>query len=418
MRIDPYNNKKLFENWLNSIEKEKKIGELTEKNSELIVSFIKDFRIGMNVSIQSRKGERSYTRLNHLKQKVIFLLRLLEKRGIGDVTKARPEDLHKLFSDMREGKIKTRTGTAYKSTGDYVKEFKTFWHWYQKVMKKKGKIIEDVTEDLDARGGKPKFVYFTKEDCEKIINKASYDLKPILALAFDSGARVTELVNIKISDFSSDFKELTIREEASKTFGRKMKLMLCSEQIKDYVMKLGLRQEDFLCRKSPPVINKELRKLGKELLTPEQIKFKNLTLYDFRHGSACFWLPRYKSESALKYRFGWKKSDMIHYYTEFLGMKDTISEEDMYVDVTKTELEKEISNLKRGVKNQDGRIKRMEKQSEKLTVMNMVLYNALLKRFPAEDKEVHAELKTVAKKMISDGRIIYSTKKKAHPSAG
>ena len=45
----------------------------------------------------------------------------------------------------------------------------------------------------------------------------------------------------------------------------------------------------------------------------------------------------------MKYRFGWKKSDKIHYYSELLGMKDTISEEDLLVDVTKTEIEKRLS---------------------------------------------------------------------------
>ena len=35
---------------------------------------------------------------------------------------------------------------------------------------------------------------------------------------------------------------------------------------------------------------------------------------------------------------------MIHYYTELLGMRDTISEEDLYVDVSKTQLERELSN--------------------------------------------------------------------------
>ena len=53
-------------------------------------------------------------------------------------------------------------------------------------------------------------------------------------------------------------------------------------------------------------------------------------------------MPRYKSESALKYRFGWKKSDKIHYYFEMLGMKDTISEEDLLIDVTKTEIKKRL----------------------------------------------------------------------------
>ena len=54
-------------------------------------------------------------------------------------------------------------------------------------------------------------------------------------------------------------------------------------------------------------------------------------MYDFRHNSCCYWLPRYKSESALKYRFGWKKSDKIHYYSELLGMEDTIQKEDLNI---------------------------------------------------------------------------------------
>ena len=315
-------------------------------HSELLVSFIKDFRIGLNVAKVSKKGARSVIRLNKLRQKVTFILRLLQKRRICDVRRINRRQIHELFHDMRTGKIRTRSGTPYKSTGDYIKDFKTFWHWYQKVMRSKGKVVEDVTEDLDARGEKPKFVYFSKEDFESIIKNASYDLKPILALAFDSGMRVTELMNIRISDFSSDYREVNIRQEISKTFGRKIKLMLSPKQIREYVSKTGLHKDDFLSKTSAPMINRELKRIAKIVLSAEQTKYKNLSLYDFRHSSACFWLPKYKSESALKYRFGWKKSDMIHYYTEFLGMKDTITQDDLYDDITKAELEKEVENLK------------------------------------------------------------------------
>jgi hypothetical protein len=71
-------------------------------------------------------------------------------------------------------------------------------------------------------------------------------------------------------------------------------------------------------------------------------RYSQLTMYDFRHCACCYWLPRYKSESALKYRFGWRQSDKIHYYSELLGMKDTITEEDMLMDLTKTEIEKRL----------------------------------------------------------------------------
>ena len=70
-------------------------------------------------------------------------------------------------------------------------------------------------------------------------------MKIVLALAFDSGLRATELVNVKVSDFSNDFKELTIRDEANKTFGRKTKLMLCGDHIKEYAKKLDLKPNDF-----------------------------------------------------------------------------------------------------------------------------------------------------------------------------
>ncbi|MFH1326991.1 MAG: tyrosine-type recombinase/integrase [archaeon] len=341
--IDPYNHKKTYENW----KKTKTIKGLNEKNCKIVIDFLNDMALGLNISKVSKKGARSPVRLNTLRGRLSFVIIKLQERGVKDIIKVSEKDLHKLFEDMRTGVLKTRTGTAYKSTRDYVKVFKTFWHWYEKVMRKKGKLVNDVTEDLDIRGEKPKFVYFTKADFEKILKKAKYDLKIILALAFDSGMRVTELVNIKVGDFSNDFKELVIRDEASKTFGRKIKLMLCADQVKEYVKKLDLKPDDFICKIHPSMINPELNKLGKEVLNPEQIKFKSLSLYDFRHSSACFWLPRYKSESALKYRFGWKKSDMIHYYTELLGMKDTITNEDMYIDVTKTDLEKNLATEKR-----------------------------------------------------------------------
>ena len=101
-------------------------------------------------------------------------------------------------------------------------------------------------------------------------------------------------------------------------------------------------------------------------------------MYDFRHCSCCYWLPRYKSESALKYRFGWKKSDKIHYYSELLGMRDTISEEDILIDVTKTEIEKEMQKtrseneiLKDQMENLQMQVARISELVTKLSIISM-----------------------------------------------
>ncbi len=104
-----------------------------------------------------------------------------------------------------------------------------------------------------------------------------------------------------------------------------------------------------------------------------------LTLYDFRHSSACYWLPRYKSESALKYRFGWVKSSMIHYYTELLGMRDTIDEEDLYLDVSKTKLEKEITSKGNEITMLQEQLSAQENRMEELAKLMTILQEEKLK---------------------------------------
>ena len=108
---------------------------------------------------------------------------------------------------------------------------------------------------------------------------------------FDSGIRApTELMNVKVKDLQLDIKtnnyQLNIRDETSKTFGRKIKLLLCSEILKRYIAEKELKLEDFIFTTSPATVNKYIKRIGERILG-----LKNLTMYDFRHSSACYWLP-------------------------------------------------------------------------------------------------------------------------------
>lgn len=84
----------------------------------------------------------------------------------------------------------------------------------------------------------------------------------------------------------------------------------------------------------------------------------------FRHNSAYYYLPRYKSENALLYRFGWKNSKMIHYYTEMLGMRDTLQEEDFLVDVTKIEIERQLEREQKNRASLSDEVSDLESQLE------------------------------------------------------
>lgn len=346
-KLDPHNSQHYLELW-----KKKKL-DLSQKNTRILKEYINDMEIGRNTS-GSVKGGRSKIKLLAMARQIERLLHLLELHfKVKDVTKMDEDKLTELFSQLTQGKIKNTYGRPYKSVGDYAQRFKAFWHWYQKVERKKGNAVLDITEDLSTdKSRKPPFVYFTEDDLQKLIDKADYETRTFMLFLFDTGIRApTEALNIRVSDFRDDFSQLDIRDGITKTFGRQIKLMMCRDAISNYVRDNNLSGHDFLFTFTAPTMNKRLKKLGKMVFGEDYTKGrksgKDLTMYDFRHSSGCYWLPRYKSESALKYRFGWKESRMIHYYTELLGMKDTISEEDMLIDVTKTDLEREVVKLKR-----------------------------------------------------------------------
>ena len=347
MKIDPYKHKEVFLKWkertLNGIP------EVSKINSDIILQYISDMENGLNVSSKSAKGPRSYIRLNNLRQRMIFLAKNIEQHCNVNLPDISEEQIIKFFNSMRNGSIKRIDGKCYRSVVDFVKPFKAFWHWYVKVNKKKGIAITDITEDIDASNPKPRWVYLSQEQVKKLCDHAKPVYKVLIMFLYDTGIRSpTELINIRVSDIHEDFKKLNIPHEIAKkgSFGRKINLMLSSDLLKQYVQDKGVQNNDQLFNISPLVVNQYLKRLAKRVLGDGTSlageKYSNLTMYDFRHCSCCYWLPRYKSESALKYRFGWKKSDKIHYYSELLGMKDTIREEDMLIDLTKTEIEKRL----------------------------------------------------------------------------
>lgn len=370
MKIDPYKHKERYINWKKRVKD--KIPGILKSNSDVIYQYVTDMENGLNVSRVSQKGSRSYIRLNNLSQRLTFLTKLFEKYYTKiEIIKITEEQLFKFFNGMRNGEITRQDGKEYQSVGDYIKVFKAFWHWHMKVSKKQGIDILDITNDLDTKTDKPRWVYLNEEQVKLLCNNAKFEYKVLIMFLFDTGIRSpTELVNVRVSDLYNHCKEVHIREEVSKTFGRRIKLMLCSDLIKDYIKMKDLKESDQLFGIKPVSVNKYLQRLAKKTFgdekSPAGKKYSELTMYHFRHCSCCYWLPRYKSESALKYRFGWKKSDKIHYYSELLGMKDTISEEDLLVDVTKTEIEKRLMKSENDKELLQERVNAMEKQMQKI----------------------------------------------------
>jgi len=370
MRIDPYKHKERYLRWK---EKTKEgISELSQFNSGLLKQYLDDMEKGLNIASCSVKGPRGFSRLNSIKDRFQIFCRYFNNLyNLDRIVDIKEEQLICFFSDMKSGVIKKGDGGTFRSSETLSTIFKAFWHWWMKVNRKKGIEIKDITEDLDTRGEKPEWVYLTEKEVKKLFDNAKFEYRVLMMFLFDTGIRApTELMNVKVSDFYNNFKELNIREETSKTFGRRIKLMICSELIKEYTANKNLNSEDYLFKLNPTIANRYLKRLSLKVFgdkkSPAGAKYSELTMYDFRHISCCYWLPRYKSESALKYRFGWKKSDKIHYYSELLGMKDTISEEDMLMDVTKTEIEQRLERSEKEKEIMKDEIDRLREEMQKI----------------------------------------------------
>ena len=420
MKRDPYNNKEKYKKW-----KEKgKIPHVSSENSELILRYLTDMELGLNVA---RKGIIGYPRLNNLRQRLSFITRRLEElypgKRLVDITEG---EIVGFFKAMRDGEILTRRGERYISVPDYINVFKAFWHWYQRVEHKNNhRDVQDVTKYIDNSPIKePDFVYFTLNGLKQLVQHAKYKYKILMWFIFDSGIRSpTELINIRVADLSpvknSEIYLLDIRHEISKTFGRKIKLLLCSKLLRNYIYENGLSEDDYLFSIRPNKVNEYLKRLAgrvwgcKKTLAGQSTN--ELTLYDFRHSSACYWVTKYKSFPDLMYRMGWKKLDMVHYYTKFLGMRDTICEEDLIEDSeAKTKLEKDLEQkskeneiMDEQLQSRNHEFEQLKREIRKCKERDKIIVKLVLELFSQGRKE--EVVKILEKGDLADGIVSSNT---------
>lgn len=358
-------------------------------NAELTKQFLKDFEEGINTP-KGNKGRRKPATLLKLRGICVFLNNHFGKKNFEHITK---RELHSLFDKMAKGDIMKTKVKTYRGVGDFIKNIKTLWGW----MIRTGKVKKDVTEDLsktDYSNGKPAWVFLTHEQMKKLIDTARGDYRALILFLYDSGIRPQEAYRIYVSDFNKDFTELTIPEyrengdKVSKTFERTIRLKHSSQLIKNYVEDNNLRQSDLLILKSQPTFNKYLRELSKKLFgtgkTKARATYDKLKLYDIRHLAGIYWLDRYKRNQDLMYRMGWTTEKMINYYTEFLGRRDKIDDEDMLTKEDVNRYEKDIAQLKKAVEylalsHQEKPIKKKLNQKEYYVYENLTQVINLLK---------------------------------------
>jgi len=405
VEVDPMNRRGNHNGWLKRINYETdnidyySFSNIPKEASYYLTRYLIDLWEGKNLARGIKKGRRSVNHLFGSRLRNCRVLELLKEQGSTEFLKLTEDEVLQLFNNMRDGKILTKLGKPFRSVGSYVRIFAGFWHWLMRVKKKEGIIIPDIVENLDRRDThKPQWNYLNLQKLEEMVKFAPSEYyRVLLYFLFDSGVRAPkELMNIRRKDLTevpnSDLLYLQVREDTSKTFGRKIKLMISSTLVKEFMENKKLKPGDFLFTTSYVSTTRTIQKMGykafkigysRKVAGNRILVTQGITMYDFRHCSVCHYLPIYKSENQIKYRYGWKKTEMIHYYSEFLGMRDTICEEDMIIDTTKTELQQKLQKAehKSEILEEQMNIQKQEME-EKLKRLETIMLQKFADNYP------------------------------------
>ena len=343
MKRDPYQRKEKWIRW--KLKNTPEVTGVSKPNSEIILSFLNDMELGKNISPGSKRGGRSPVRLLRVKGSLLFFAKHFPNKSLDKISK---NDIHQLFHDMREGLTLKDDEKPYIGVGEFVKDFKAFWKWLVRTER----VEKDITLDLRTSDGrKPDWVYLTEDQFRILANQARGDYRALIWFMYDTGSRVTEAYSIRISDFSNDFTQLNIRNEYAKTFGRIIKLKLCSALIREHVKVNNLQPSDFIFDKRTAAFNKYLRTHAGRMFgdseSPARKQYNKMSLYDIRHNACCYWLKRYQKTRSLMYRMGWSEEKEVKYYSELLGLSDDIDDDDMVISEDKSRYEKRINELER-----------------------------------------------------------------------
>jgi len=357
----------IFESWKKDLTPKYLEQGLTKENSRLFVGYIVDMSEGNNIPKSSKlKGSRTPKTLNRVRSKMGAILRGLQNEGVKDVSKVTQEELNRFFNKWKkEG-----------HTNDYAKRFKAFWNWWTKLNLKKGIAIPDVCDELETTNkSESSFVWLKKEEFDKFRGYFDEYKQLLLLFAYETIVRSpSELEGLRVEDIEIHGEEVwvNIRDEISKTYGRRFNLVYSGDLIRKYIE--GKDSKEPLFKFSSPMINKEMQQIAfqlwKDKRSPSGELYCNITLYDLRHSGAIHFRQLFQktgqSLDSLRHRGGWTDLRMINYYTKFLGLDGHIQKEKLLLQEDKTRIEKEVSEIKEREKQYAKMFAHIKKEMEAL----------------------------------------------------
>lgn len=388
--IDIHNHKESYEKRMKTLKKDKSI---IAKNRQLILSFIEDCRKGKTIKNRAKKKISPGRLLKYTSE-----LKKLSEWFNKPFDKVTEKDVERVIENLEEDKykIKSKKPKSYseKTKLDFKKDLKKFFKW----LFEEGEKYHTLTSWIDTHEEIREIPALSREEVEKLSDACRTRDKALIMILFDSGARIGELLNIRIGDLTrkNEGNYYMVRIKHSKTKPRTISIPMCTV-ILDNWLSVHPQKDDPKAQLFPigyDALRIFLKRLGRKILK------KDINPHLLRHSSATYYCHKL-NQYQLCYRYGWSMaSKQPARYID----REGIHEEDT-AKLIKTD---EISRVA-------GENKELREDFARLQAEHEELRKSLKNRDEWMDELVDKEVEKMLLKKIAEknlGRILMSFKKR------
>jgi len=310
-KIDIHGVARTLEKTLLSLESDEQVHP---ENRALIKEFIRDCRLGKTVLHRRKRVIGPATCL-----KYIFALKTTDRCLKKSFVTVKQQDMEVFIEKLSCDGIVSRTGAVYSdwTKVGIKKAIKKFWKWKDG----NNKVYPETVEWIDTYVKDTEIPALKREEIQIIIdNCANSRDKALIMVLFDSGARIEELLNVRIHEdhvsWKEDLKCYKIRLEFSKTKPRTISVPLSTKELKKWLEVHPGKQDSRsqLFPMSYGAVRMLVKRLGQRALS------KRVTPHIFRHSSATYYANRL-NRYQLCHRYGWAmSSSMVDRYLDRAGI--------------------------------------------------------------------------------------------------
>lgn len=316
-KIDIHNTKEVYDI---SIKKLKK--DISPENYKLITDFLDAQSIGKTSRIQTSLRAR-LKNMYLLKVCALFFKKPLDTLEL--------KDIENLVRSLNEDKLKKQNKKPFAEKTK--SNFKACLILFLKYALKNDKPrFVELTSWIDTKYKEKEIPAIMEEDIKKMLNSCvTLQQKVLVAFLFDSGARIEEFLNLRLSDIIEvkgevPYYRINIRNETSKTQGRTIGLFwkptteIIKEWLNEHPDKHKLSSQFYPSTYDSCRIM--LHKIGMKALRMV------VNPHILRHSSATYYAGKGNDYFQLCKRYGWKiGSDVPHIYIDRSGIREKEVEE-------------------------------------------------------------------------------------------